>query len=184
MFELSGGLCAIDSVTKRVCVRADAYHTSEEKLFVLGTIFPNWRIQSSTHVGSVWLYSKFFPLGIFYVLVDNWEIDTHNREFSPSAYNDSGHVEWFLSAMEKGKNDLRSGLSPLIECPCSNRIEKTTVNESQILNKVKYVIHNGAFCKIFAILWMVPSSPVFSNISKIRGLQLPSSPGFLFATIW
>jgi len=115
-------------------------------------------------------------------VLEPMQIDTHNREFSPSAYNDSGHVEWFLPAMEKGKNDLRSGLSPLIECPCSNRIEKTTINESQILNKdtCKSTISSAEQCKdmISASVSSFHASETVSNSSLPSGcLVVPNKDG-------
>jgi hypothetical protein len=52
------------------------------------------------------------------------QIDTHNRAWSPSATNESGYQPWFLPKAVEGKYDPSSGLSPLIECPCSDRITK------------------------------------------------------------
>ena len=52
------------------------------------------------------------------------QIDTHNRNFSitdPVGYRASFMPQMVLNNM----TNLRSGLSPLIECPCSDRITKS-----------------------------------------------------------
>lgn len=56
--------------------------------------------------------------------VNPMQIDTHNRAFSPSATNASGFKPWFLPKVVQGEWDPSSGLSPLIECPCTDRITK------------------------------------------------------------
>ena len=59
------------------------------------------------------------------------QIDTHNRNYS---INDPvGLKPSFLpNQVNNEMTNLKSGLSPLIECPCSDRISKTTVNSSSI----------------------------------------------------
>ena len=57
-------------------------------------------------------------------VVEPMQIDTHNRNFSitdPVGYRASFMPQMVLNNM----TDLRSGLSPLIECPCSDRIAKS-----------------------------------------------------------
>ena len=57
-------------------------------------------------------------------VVKPMQIDTHNRNFSitdPVGYRASFMPQMVLNNM----TDLRSGLSPLIECPCSDRIAKS-----------------------------------------------------------
>eukprot|EP00092_Neocalanus_flemingeri_P016158 GFUD01017488.1.p1 GENE.GFUD01017488.1~~GFUD01017488.1.p1 ORF type:complete len:796 (-),score=158.21 GFUD01017488.1:53-2440(-) len=65
-------------------------------------------------------------------LVEPMQIDTHNRNYSinePVGYNPS-----FLPAMlMNNMTNFKNGLSPLIECPCSDRIKKTTTSSSTLL---------------------------------------------------
>ena len=54
------------------------------------------------------------------------QIDTHNRNYDIN--NDTvGYKEWFIPKQFTGNNmtDLHSGMSPLIECPCTDRISKS-----------------------------------------------------------
>ena len=57
-------------------------------------------------------------------IVEPMQIDTHNRNYSitdPVGYQASFMPQIFLNNM----TNLNSGLSPLIECPCSDRITKS-----------------------------------------------------------
>merc|ERR1719247_316819 len=64
-------------------------------------------------------------------VLEPMQIDTHNREWSPSLTNQSGHKEWFLPKSVAGKWDKLGGLNPLIECPCSDRIERLSGNDGK-----------------------------------------------------
>merc|ERR1711936_439103 len=60
------------------------------------------------------------------------QIDTHNRNYSIN--DQEGYQPSFMPNMVlNNMTNLKSGLSPLIECPCSDRITKTTVTSSSIL---------------------------------------------------
>ena len=62
------------------------------------------------------------------------QIDTHNRAYN--ATDDTvGYKRWLLPKgddMATGYNDPHSHLSPLIECPCSDRIGKTATSQAAI----------------------------------------------------
>jgi len=65
-------------------------------------------------------------------VVEPMQIDTHNRNFSIN--DEVGLQPSFLPKMVlNNMTNLKSGLSPLIECPCSDRIKKTTDLSSSIL---------------------------------------------------
>jgi len=65
-------------------------------------------------------------------LVEPMQIDTHNRNYSIN--DQEGYQPSFMPNMvNNNMTNLKSGLSPLIECPCSDRITKTTVTSSSIL---------------------------------------------------
>ena len=60
-------------------------------------------------------------------VVEPMQIDTHNRNFGINSQE--GYKEWFLPKRSQGKEtDTRNGLSPLIECPCTDRITLETVS--------------------------------------------------------
>ncbi|CAE7611237.1 unnamed protein product [Symbiodinium pilosum] len=60
-------------------------------------------------------------------LVEPMQIDTHNRKFGINSQE--GYTEWFLPKRSQGKEtDRQNGLSPLIECPCTDRITLETVS--------------------------------------------------------
>lgn len=106
-------------------------------------------------------------------VLEPMQIDTHNREWSSSAYNESGHKEWFLPKMEKNKNDLKSELSPLIECPCTTRVTRSVVKHpSEILTSgsCKEVISNSDSCK--SILQSIDAS--ITTVQTISDSNLPS----------
>jgi len=65
-------------------------------------------------------------------VVEPMQIDTHNRNFSIN--DEVGLQPSFLPEMVlNNMTNLKSGLSPLIECPCSDRITKRTELSSSIL---------------------------------------------------
>jgi hypothetical protein len=67
-------------------------------------------------------------------VVEPMQIDTHNRKFK---INDvEGYRPWFLPKRDTENatmTNLRGSLSPLIECPCSDRISRSVVNTSEII---------------------------------------------------
>ena len=65
-------------------------------------------------------------------IVEPMQIDTHNRNYSIT--DQEGYIQSFLpKVFHNNMTNLKNGLSPLIECPCTDRITKTTVNTSSIL---------------------------------------------------
>jgi hypothetical protein len=67
-------------------------------------------------------------------VVEPMQIDTHNRNYDIT--DTEGYKPWFLpkrDTVNATMTNLNSGLSPLIECPCSDRITRSVVNTSQIL---------------------------------------------------
>eukprot|EP00931_Biecheleriopsis_adriatica_P028977 TRINITY_DN17265_c1_g3_i1.p1 TRINITY_DN17265_c1_g3~~TRINITY_DN17265_c1_g3_i1.p1 ORF type:complete len:822 (-),score=103.16 TRINITY_DN17265_c1_g3_i1:114-2579(-) len=67
-------------------------------------------------------------------IVEPMQIDTHNRQYDIN--DQEGYKPWFLPKIQQNDmTDTTSGLSPLIECPCSNRIAKRSVSMPSILNK-------------------------------------------------
>jgi len=65
-------------------------------------------------------------------VVEPMQIDTHNRNYTIT--EQVGYQPSFLPEMVMNNmTNLKNSLSPLIECPCSDRIKKTTVNSSSIL---------------------------------------------------
>ena len=66
-------------------------------------------------------------------VVEPMQIDTHNRQYNLTDH--PGYKPSFLPRMDANGSvtDLRSGLSPLIECPCSDRTAKTRVESPTIL---------------------------------------------------
>ena len=66
-------------------------------------------------------------------VVEPMQIDTHNRKFD---INDdtAGYRPSFLPKMVvNNMTQLRSGLSPLIECPCTDRFTRSVVNSSAVV---------------------------------------------------
>ena len=67
-------------------------------------------------------------------VVEPMQIDTHNRNYD---INDDkiGYKEWFLPKRFTDNNmtDLGSGMCPLIECPCTDRIGKIKVKTPDVL---------------------------------------------------
>jgi len=67
-------------------------------------------------------------------VVEPMQIDTHNRNYSITEH--TGLKPSFLPQMViNNMTDLRSGLSPLIECPCTDRITKSMVTSSKIVTQ-------------------------------------------------
>ena len=81
-------------------------------------------------------------------IVEPMQIDTHNRNYSIT--EQVGLQPAFLPAMvSNNMTDLAGGLSPLIECPCSDRITKSTVLVSSILTSgtCKALISSATDCR-------------------------------------
>jgi len=62
-------------------------------------------------------------------VVEAMQIDTHNRNYD---INDPvGYKPWFLPKVQQNNvTDLKGSLSPLIECPCSDRVKRKATNSS------------------------------------------------------
>jgi hypothetical protein len=56
------------------------------------------------------------------------QIDSHNRN-----YTGEGYRPWFFPASVIDTYDPNSDLSPLIECPCTDRIGRVVLNQSAII---------------------------------------------------
>ena len=65
-------------------------------------------------------------------IVEPMQIDTHNRNYD---LNDPvGYHPWFLpKKFQNNMTDHHNSLSPLIECPCTDRIQRSSVKSSSIL---------------------------------------------------
>ena len=67
-------------------------------------------------------------------IVEPMQIDTHNRNFNIT--DTEGYKPWFLpNAVKNNMTDETSGLNPLIECPCTDRINKTTKASTNVIVK-------------------------------------------------
>jgi hypothetical protein len=116
------------------------------------------------------------------------QIDTHNRKYSATdavgfetAKTQEGEAFLPQSVITGGEN-LNSGLSPLIECPCSTRITRSTKNSSAILTAQscgKDIIKTVGECaKAISLVAPVSSSISVSNSSMAAGCTMrPSGDG-------
>ena len=68
-------------------------------------------------------------------VVEPMQIDTHNRNYNIT--DTEGYQPWFLPTQDSNSTmtNLKSNLSPLIECPCTDRITRSVVNTSAILTQ-------------------------------------------------
>ena len=67
-------------------------------------------------------------------VVEPMQIDTHPRHYNLT--QTEGYRPWFLPAMvSNNMTDEVSGLNPLIECPCTDRITKSTKASTNIIVK-------------------------------------------------
>ena len=65
-------------------------------------------------------------------IVEPMQIDTHNRNYGIT--DPVGYQPWVLpSKLQNNITDLGSGLSPLIECPCTDRVKKEKIKSSSII---------------------------------------------------
>ena len=68
--------------------------------------------------------------------VEPMQIDTHNRNFNITQLEAEQDQLWFLPATFKNNmTDYESGLNPLIECPCTDRITKSTKQSTNVIVK-------------------------------------------------
>ena len=69
-------------------------------------------------------------------VVEPMQIDTHNRNFDINDLS-HGNVPYVLprAFTDNNMTDLASGLSPLIECPCTDRISKSKVETPVLLTQ-------------------------------------------------
>ena len=67
-------------------------------------------------------------------VVEPMQIDTHNRNYDINDHS-HGYVPYFLPKQDTANNmtDLGNKMSPLIECPCTDRITKTKIETPIIL---------------------------------------------------
>ena len=62
------------------------------------------------------------------------QIDTHNRNYNIT--DTEGYKPWFIPNMvSNNMTDEVSGLNPLIECPCTDRIVKSSKASTNIIVK-------------------------------------------------
>ena len=67
-------------------------------------------------------------------VVEPMQIDTHNRNHNITG--SEGYKPWFLpKTVSNNMTDKVSGLNPLIECPCSDRITKSSKASTNIIVK-------------------------------------------------
>lgn len=115
------------------------------------------------------------------------QIDTHNRKYSATdavgfetATTKEGELFLPQSVITGGEN-LHSGLSPLIECPCSTRITRSTKNSSAILTarSCQAKIKTEEECaKAISLVAPISSSIAVSNSSMAAGCTMrPSGDG-------
>ena len=65
-------------------------------------------------------------------IVEPMQIDTHNRNYHLT--DQVGYQPWFLpKTFQNNMTDHHNSLSPLIECPCTDRIQRSFVKSSSIL---------------------------------------------------
>ena len=65
-------------------------------------------------------------------IIEPMQIDTHNRNYELT--DQVGYQPWFLpKTFQNNMTDLHNSLSPLIECPCTDRIERSSIKSSSIL---------------------------------------------------
>jgi len=120
-------------------------------------------------------------------VVEPMQIDTHNRDYG---INDQvGYKPDFLPKQQQNNMTQHgNGLSPLIECPCSDRITRTTKSSPTILTsgtcKAQITTELACVAGIKAIA-SVSSSAQISDASKPPGcLMVPDTtavPGFYHA---
>ena len=70
--------------------------------------------------------------------VEPMQIDTHNRKFNITQLEEQQDQLWFLpETFKNNMTDYESGLNPLIECPCTDRITKSTKQSTNVIVKGK-----------------------------------------------
>jgi len=120
-------------------------------------------------------------------LVEPMQIDTHNRDYD---INDPvGYKPSFMPKTDQNEmTDLAGSLSPLIECPCSDRITKRTVSSPTILTsgKCQTPLTSEVACSAaIASIGKVSSSSTVSDTSKPAGCTMvPNATSNSFAAIF
>lgn len=109
------------------------------------------------------------------------QIDTHNRKYDINDDTVGFQPSFIPRQVQNNMTQLKSGLSPLIECPCSDRITRTVVNTSAIVTTsvCPHNIADAAACTAAAegMGATVVSSITVSNASLPAGCILNPVPG-------
>jgi len=104
-------------------------------------------------------------------VVEPMQIDTHNRNFGIN--DQEGYIPWFLPKSQRNNmTDLHNGLSPLIECPCTDRITRKTISTPTILTSgtcASAVTSLQACVSAIEALAKVSSSSEVANMSQPSG---------------
>lgn len=105
-------------------------------------------------------------------VVEPMQIDTHNRAYGIN--EQVGYKPSFTPKQDHNNmTQTNSGLSPLIECPCTTRISRSVRNQSQILTTgscgASVVVSLGDCAAAVAALARVSSSRTISNQSMPSG---------------
>eukprot|EP00051_Salpingoeca_urceolata_P000901 m.37097 g.37097 ORF g.37097 m.37097 type:complete len:446 (-) comp11073_c0_seq2:1645-2982(-) len=117
-------------------------------------------------------------------IVEPMQIDTHNR-LAGNATEETGYKPWFLPKsddMSTGFNDPNSNLSPLIECPCSDRITRSVVNSSAVLTSgtCPTLIGSETQCRAaVGELVAVSSSSTIDSATEPAGCLMKPDPSHL-----
>lgn len=70
--------------------------------------------------------------------VEPMQIDTHNRQYNITQLEEHQDQFWFLpNTFKNNMTDYESGLNPLIECPCTDRITKSKKQSTSVIVKGK-----------------------------------------------
>eukprot|EP00756_Hemistasia_phaeocysticola_P029881 Hpha_TRINITY_DN16259_c2_g9::TRINITY_DN16259_c2_g9_i1::g.16440::m.16440 len=112
-------------------------------------------------------------------LVEPMQIDTHNR-LTGNVTEQTGHKPWFLPKRDSNGSvtDLTSGLSPLIECPCSDRITRKIVRTSKLITSgtcdaSKPQITSLQSCTQFAQASVSTAGSVLSSSKQVNDTSQP-----------
>eukprot|EP00937_MAST-01D_sp_MAST-1D-sp2_P001435 g1435.t1 len=109
-------------------------------------------------------------------VVEPMQIDTHNRRFNATD-DTAGFQRWFLPKqddMSTGYNDRASHLSPLIECPCSDRINKTITHEAVVLAQSPGCAAGAALANLSACRSAVAAVARVSAARRVENASLPA----------
>jgi len=104
-------------------------------------------------------------------VVEPMQIDTHNRNYNITQIE--GYKPWFLpKTVSNNMTDEVSGLNPLIECPCTDRITKSSKASTNIIVKgsCRKVIDSEDACK----LAVEATGAKINQLSTVIDPRLPS----------